>query len=361
MNLFILYVIIMANRYFLSWNRNTSANRSTTSWWAWGAWIPTSSDDVFFDNNSWNCTQNATTATCRNINFTGYTNTVTTNAWTTINILGSFTGAPTATITWAGWNIQFTATSWSYNVDINWIVINHNMVFWPVAASTAVWDMVSGFNCTVSTYSVSIGWWRLNFNNHTHNVGGIFVSFNTNTRTVDFGTSTINMYGHMTIAPITNLTLIASTCTLNVVWILATTVFNMWWQSWWSIFNKKTTWILNLVTSSWNLVNTLGWDPNSTTRFSTTSANIINVVNPLLFNWTSWNNCILERIWASWTWYIDKTTAGAFQIQYATISNSFANDVSTFYANNSTDSGWNTNWIFWPASITWQISKVFFM
>jgi len=68
----------MAARYFLNIGANwgDTANWSDTSGGAGGFSVPTSSDDVFFDNNSGNCTVNASNRACLSINFTNYSNNI---------------------------------------------------------------------------------------------------------------------------------------------------------------------------------------------------------------------------------------------------------------------------------------------
>lgn len=70
----------MANRFFINGGVNNNwgdtSNWSTTSGGAGGASVPTSTDDVYLDGNSPNCTLNTTNRTCRNLYCTGYANTL---------------------------------------------------------------------------------------------------------------------------------------------------------------------------------------------------------------------------------------------------------------------------------------------
>jgi hypothetical protein len=71
----------MADRYFVNGgvdnNWGTTGNWSTSSGGAGGSSVPSTSDNVFLDINSPNCTVNSSDRNCLGINFTGYTNTIT--------------------------------------------------------------------------------------------------------------------------------------------------------------------------------------------------------------------------------------------------------------------------------------------
>jgi hypothetical protein len=94
----------MAARFFINGgvnnNWNNTGNWSTTSGGTGGSAVPTSSDDVHFDNNSPACTVNIVGAAL-SINFTNYNNTITmTNS---IGVSGNVTlGTTTPTFTGTG-------------------------------------------------------------------------------------------------------------------------------------------------------------------------------------------------------------------------------------------------------------------
>jgi len=81
----------MANRYFLNIGVNwgDTANWSDTSGGAGGFSVPTNLDDVFFDSNSGNCTVNSIARNADNLNFSGYTNTITFDF--NVTIIGNLT------------------------------------------------------------------------------------------------------------------------------------------------------------------------------------------------------------------------------------------------------------------------------
>lgn len=83
----------MANRYFVNGgvdnNWSTIGNWSTTSGGAGGSAVPLSTDDVFLDSVSPNCTVNTSTRVAKTLTTTGYTNTLTMTLG--INVSGSIT------------------------------------------------------------------------------------------------------------------------------------------------------------------------------------------------------------------------------------------------------------------------------
>lgn len=94
----------MANRYFVNGgvdnNWGSTSNWSTTSGGAGGSSVPTSSDAVFLDGNSPNCTVNTSNRVCLSLNCTGYTNTLTMTMQITAS--GSVTLASGMTIAGSG-------------------------------------------------------------------------------------------------------------------------------------------------------------------------------------------------------------------------------------------------------------------
>lgn len=91
----------MADRYFVNGgvdnNWGTTGNWSTTSGGAGGSSVPTSSDAVFLDGNSPNCTLNTSARVCLSLDCTGYTNTL--NMGQQLTVSGSVTLASGMTIT----------------------------------------------------------------------------------------------------------------------------------------------------------------------------------------------------------------------------------------------------------------------
>src|SRR6185312_15931082 len=78
----------MANYYEVAGgngNWNSSTNWASTSGGASGAGVPTSVDNVFFDSHSGNIGVNTTSLSCANLDFTGYTGTITTTNILTVN------------------------------------------------------------------------------------------------------------------------------------------------------------------------------------------------------------------------------------------------------------------------------------
>lgn len=129
----------MAARYFINGgvdsNWGSTSNWSTTSGGAGGSAVPTTSDDVFFDSASPNCTVNTSNRVCKTIDFTGFSNTITmsfnitaSGAITLISGLlvsgtGSIGSIVTSTITSNGFlwpnNFTFGGTSQTFTLADN--------------------------------------------------------------------------------------------------------------------------------------------------------------------------------------------------------------------------------------------------
>ena len=112
----------MANRYWVGnggdWSDNTN-HWSASSGGAGGASLPTSSDDVFFDANSFSAgSQTVTidvTAYCLNMDWTGATDTPTLAGGLASHIYGSLTLIAGMTVTQSGY-LYFRATSGTHTI-----------------------------------------------------------------------------------------------------------------------------------------------------------------------------------------------------------------------------------------------------
>ena len=80
----------MATYYFRNTgdsNWGTATNWSFTSGGPGNGSVPTSNDDAILDSNSGNCTTNTTDRSCKNLNTTGYVNTLNLNR--NLNVYGN--------------------------------------------------------------------------------------------------------------------------------------------------------------------------------------------------------------------------------------------------------------------------------
>lgn len=185
----------MADRYWVlgsgTWNASSTANWSTSSGSS-GASAPTSSDTVIFDNNS-NVGTGAFTVTvsaavCLDMTF-GSGASALDGAMTlamgtsTLGVSGNWTN-PSSNFSYSGTGtISFLATS-SKTITTNGISFVSNLTFNGVAGTWQLQDNLT--TGTARTTTLTNG--TIDLNNKTLSTG-LFVSNNSNTRSISFGTS----------------------------------------------------------------------------------------------------------------------------------------------------------------------------
>jgi hypothetical protein len=197
----------MANRFWVGGNANWDATAgtkwATTSGGAGGAAVPTAADDVFLDNGAGtgNVTiPSATTVTCRSLNCTGYVNTLTFAATTSVitvgdgtagasNIAVKFVSGMTLTLTAVG-TINFASTSATQQTIDTGTKTMPNMTFQGVGSSYLLNDAVT--TGTTATLTLTSG--IVNTNALTHTFGIINISGSL-ARTWNMTNSTINIIG----------------------------------------------------------------------------------------------------------------------------------------------------------------------
>lgn len=204
----------MPNRYWVggtaSWDGTAGTKWAATSGGAGGASVPTSADDVFFDAASGAVTVTiAASANCLNLNCTGFTGTIT--GTSTINVYANTTLASGMTWSHAG-NFVFQATSGSYTVTSAGKTFGAGLIFGLLSSSTATWTLQDAL-VAVSNITHTSG--TFNTNNYAVTATSL-VSSNTNTRTINLGSSTVTLTSGSSwfCATATNLTLNAGTSTL---------------------------------------------------------------------------------------------------------------------------------------------------
>jgi len=203
----------MADRYWVggtaSWDGTAGTKWATTSGGAGGASVPTAADDVFFDANSGTGTVSIATGNtgAKSINCTGFTGTLGGSAAisvagsvTLVNAMG-FTYTGGLTITGSG-----TLTSAGKTFSGGGITINGTGI------TVGLGDAVStAFNLVVTAGT---------FNTNNFNVtAAALASSNSNTRTINLGSSIVNLSaggGTIDFATSTNLTFNAGTSQINL-------------------------------------------------------------------------------------------------------------------------------------------------
>lgn len=196
------------------------------NWNTAGTWepegVPTASDDVFLKSTSGSVTLNAA-AVCRSINLTGYTGTLTHNAFDLT--LGTSTEPP------SGKALVFPASGWTYTltsvtnsrivlggsfttsaqtVDLGGKTIGNLQIG---GASATSFKLLSGY-VQGATSSTTISRGTFDFNGQTCTIG-IFSSVNSNVREVKFGAATLTILGNWECTT-TSLTVAANTATATM-------------------------------------------------------------------------------------------------------------------------------------------------
>ena len=191
-------------------------NWSLTSGGASYGCVPTSNDNVFFDANSFNGASQSvniySTAYCKNMDWTGATNSPALEGSYQLNINGSLTLIPSMVISGYSGSINFTSSG-----AVNTITS---------AGHTFNGISLSGSGTYSLTDNLTVSWNGLTFNNGTFNTSnfdistGVFNSNSSSVRTLNLGSSNIDVE-NWNISNATNLTLNAGTSeivTRNSTW-----------------------------------------------------------------------------------------------------------------------------------------------
>lgn len=220
----------MANLFWVggtaTWNSVASTKWATTSGGAGGAAIPTTADDVYFDANSGAGTTTLSgNSTCRSINFTGYTGTISHPAGTNFNIGDGTAGAGNialkfvAGMTYTLGNvitseISFNSTSTTAQ-DVDFAGKTTGKVTYVGIAGS--WKLTGVHNMgATATLTILAG--TLDTNNQTCSWGLFVSTITTSSRTLTMGSSAVTITGVGTSwnANITNLTYTAGTYTVTL-------------------------------------------------------------------------------------------------------------------------------------------------
>jgi hypothetical protein len=204
----------MADRYWVggtaNWDGTAGTKWATTSGGAGGASVPTSADDVYFDANSGAVTVTVSASVnCLNLDFTGFTGVITGTG--TINVYGSITRVSGMTWSHTG-NFALQATSGSYTITNGGKSFGANLLLGVVVAGSATWTLQDALvvnNNIIQTNGT--------FDTANYNVtASALSSTNSNTRTINLGSSTVTLSSTTPVnfSTSTNLTFNAGTSTL---------------------------------------------------------------------------------------------------------------------------------------------------
>ena len=215
----------MADRYWVlgtgSWSSTNTVNWSETSGGLGGASVPTAADNVFFDANS-NVATGAFTVTmansprvCNDITISGLDGTMTlagTSIGLTVSGSLSFP-ATNLTRTYTG-TTTFNATTTGKTITTNGVAFGGGVTLDGVGGA---WTLGSAFNCGINTLTLTNGTFDTSTSNYAV-TAGVFLSNNSNTRTINLNGSTItlSLTSGWSMATTTNATVNAGTSTINL-------------------------------------------------------------------------------------------------------------------------------------------------
>lgn len=185
----------MANRYWVggsaTWNATAGSKWALTSGGAGGQAVPTSSDDVFLDGASGAVTVTAGAAlNCKNITFTGFTGTFA-QGTQELNVYGNLTAHSGFTWTGSSASVNFYQSSGTCTITSGGQTIPTSLQFGPAGSETTTWSIADALLCS---NQISLNAGTLNFNNHSITATN-FSSPDANTRTLNFGSSTLTLTG----------------------------------------------------------------------------------------------------------------------------------------------------------------------
>ena len=170
-----------------NWDATAGTKWATTSGGAGGASVPTQSDNVYFDANSGSGTVTLQTSTgnCLNLDFTGFTGTLAGN--TNIVIVGGLTVS--AAMTWTlATTLFLRAPSGTFNITTNGKSLPCQLNIGNTG-TTSEYVLGDALTCT-NTITVTYGTFTTNGYNVT---ASSLVSSNSNTRTINLGSSTVTL------------------------------------------------------------------------------------------------------------------------------------------------------------------------
>lgn len=200
----------MADRYWVggtaSWDATAGTKWATTSGGAGGAAVPTSADDVFFDDNSGAVTVTISgTRACRTLYFY--------NISTLNGFVGSFAGTATPVINMSG-GIDYgpaSMTGFSTTIALNFVATTTGwgLVFPPITVGPVTFNGAGGGWTDFGGFT-SVGALTVTAGSFTATGGSITAtslsSSNNNTRTINLGSSTVTLSATTNTVVLTNYT-----------------------------------------------------------------------------------------------------------------------------------------------------------
>ena len=202
----------MANRYWVggnaSWDATAGTKWALTSGGAGGQAVPTSADDVFFDAASGAVTVTLSTfQSCNNLDFTGFTGTLSAPSFG-VNVFGNLTFSPVMNDLDLTSVFNFDATTTGKTITSNGYAPFSGFNFRGVGGGWSLSDaLIATGDITVTNGTFTTNGFTL--------YGNALASNNTNTRTINLGSSTVVLNGPVNFNTITGLTFNAGTSTIS--------------------------------------------------------------------------------------------------------------------------------------------------
>ena len=205
------------DRYWVSsgtWDATNTGNWSLVSGGVGGASVPTSANSVFFDNSSGAVSiPTSTTVACLDFTSSSSLITFTLGVLAVLNISGSMVLSAGTTISTgtSSPSLNFIATTTGKTLNVNGASVNVNIVFNGVGGE---WTLGSALSIGTRNITVTNG----TLNTSTYNVtAGALLSTNSNTRTINLGSSTVTLSAATPIdfTTATGLTFTAGTLQIN--------------------------------------------------------------------------------------------------------------------------------------------------
>jgi hypothetical protein len=204
----------MADRYWVggtnSWNATAGTKWATFSGGPGGASVPTAADNVFFDQTGPYTVSTSGNAFC--LDLTVSVPSITFSGPGTLTISGSlFLAIGTPSFNGFSSGITFNSTVTGRTINTNDTTIgNPSVVLNGVGGS---WTLGSGY---IGSNSFTVTNGTFNTANINMIIGGNFNSSNSNTRTINLGSSTILLANSWNLATITGLTFSGASSTINI-------------------------------------------------------------------------------------------------------------------------------------------------
>ena len=329
----------MADRYWVggsgTWNTLSTSNWSTSSGGASGASAPTLIDNVIIDTASGTGTITCTAGTCADLTVTATQSIVLGAASSTLSVYGNLTFPNSGSFNAStnSWTLTFSATLTGKTITTNGIALS-SITLNGIGGG---WTLGSALTIgSLRTLTLTNG----SFDANNYNVTiGLFVSNNSNIRTLKMGSGTWTLTGSSLVwgsATATNFTVIPSTSTVNFNSSTAKTFQGGTGITYYNIANTGTG---VLTISNSGLFNNISCIANTGITFasgSTLQSNTYTFVGtpsaPITIAPSSTTNYTLTKL-----------GGGIVDMQNVSISRCTATpSTGTWYAGASTDGGNNT-------------------